>query len=90
MNDNVSAKNENEASIDNIYKLDGTVPVLKAVPFGLQHILAMFVANIAPILIVGGASGLSDQNIASLIQSAMLIAGIGTLIQLFPIFRKIG
>ena len=50
----------------------------------------MFVANIAPILIVGGASGLSDKNIASLIQSAMLIAGIGTLIQLFPIFRKIG
>ena len=48
----------------------------------------MFVANIAPILIVGGASGLSDKNIASLIQSAMLIAGIGTLIQLFPIFRK--
>ena len=76
--------------IDNIYKLDGTVPVLKAVPFGLQHILAMFVANIAPILIVGGASGISDKNIASLIQSAMLIAGIGTLIQLFPIFRKIG
>lgn len=50
----------------------------------------MFVANIAPILIVGGASGLSDKNIASLIQSAMLIARIGTLIQLFPIFRKIG
>lgn len=50
----------------------------------------MFVANIAPILIVGGASGISDKNIASLIQSAMLIAGIGTLIQLFPIFRKIG
>lgn len=50
----------------------------------------MFVANIAPILIVGVASGLSDKNIASLIQSAMLIAGIGTLIQLFPIFRKIG
>ena len=42
MNDNVSAKNENEASIDNIYKLDGTVPVLKAVPFGLQQILLLF------------------------------------------------
>ena len=90
MNDKISDKNKNEASIDNIYKLDRTVPVLKAVPFGLQHILAMFVANIAPILIVGGASGISDKNIASLIQSAMLIAGIGTLIQLFPIFRKIG
>ena len=43
------------ASVDNIYKLDGRVPVGKAIPFGLQHVLAMFVANIAPILIVTGA-----------------------------------
>lgn len=78
------------ASVANIYKLDGMVPVQNAIPFGLQHILAMFVSNIAPILIVGGASGLSEQNIAALIQSAMLIAGIGTLVQLFPIFHKIG
>lgn len=44
----------NDKSIENIYKLDGKVPVGKAIPFGLQHILAMFVANIAPILIVQG------------------------------------
>lgn len=80
----------NDVSIDNIYKLDGRVPVYKAVPFGMQHILAMFVANIAPILIVGAASGLDSQSIASLIQSAMMIAGIGTLIQLFPLFHRIG
>lgn len=78
------------ASIDNIYSLDGSVPVQKAIPFGLQHILAMFVANIAPILIVGGACGLSEANLAALIQSAMIIAGIGTLVQLFPICHKIG
>ena len=42
------------SSIENIYKLNGKVPVGKAIPFGLQHILAMFVANIAPIIIVGG------------------------------------
>ena len=78
------------ASMSNIYKLDGAVPLGRAIPFGLQHILAMFVSNIAPILIVGGASGLSSDNLAMLIQSAMLIAGIGTLVQLFPIFHKIG
>lgn len=82
-------KNES-ASVENIYRLDGKVPIQNAIPFGLQHILAMFVANIAPILIVGGASGLGEQDIAALIQSAMLIAGIGTLVQLFPLFRKIG
>lgn len=42
MNDKISDKNKNEASIDNIYKLDGTVPVLKAVPFGFQHFLKLY------------------------------------------------
>lgn len=75
------------SSIDNIYHLDGKVPVAKAIPFGLQHILAMFVANIAPIIIVAGASGLDSKQSAMLIQSAMIIAGIGTLIQLFPLWK---
>ena len=75
------------SSIENIYQLEGKVPIGKAVPFGLQHILAMFVANIAPILIVTGACGLDSKHSAMLIQSAMVIAGIGTLIQLFPIWK---
>lgn len=70
-----------------IYTLDQKIPVKQAIPFGLQHILAMFVANISPILIVAAASGLSSRQSASLIQSAMIIAGIGTLIQLFPIWK---
>lgn len=73
--------------MDNIYQLDGRVPLHRAIPFGLQHILAMFVANIAPILIVAGACGLTAQDTARLIQTAMIIAGIGTLVQLFPIWR---
>ncbi len=75
------------ASMDNIYSLDGRVPLLKSIPFGLQHVLAMFVANIAPIMIVTGASGLSTQETASLIQTAMIIAGIGTLVQLFTVWK---
>ena len=39
-------------SINNIYKLEGRVPIAKAIPFGLQHILAMFVSNLAPITII--------------------------------------
>ena len=42
-------------SIDNIYRLDGRVPIAKAIPFGLQHVLAMFVSNLAPITIIAGA-----------------------------------
>lgn len=76
-----------DKSIDNIYKLDGKVSVGKAIPFGLQHILAMFVANIAPILIVAGACGLSAAQTTNLVQCAMMIAGIGSLIQLFPLWK---
>ena len=76
-----------ESSVQNIYTLDGHVPLAQAVPFGLQHILAMFVANIAPIIIVTGACGLDASHSALLIQCAMIIAGIGTLIQLFPIWK---
>lgn len=75
------------SNVNNIYKLEGRVPVAKAVPFGLQHILAMFVANIAPIIIVTGACGLPASTTAMLIQSAMIIAGIGTMIQLYPVWR---
>ena len=75
------------ASMENIYSLDGKVPLLKSIPFGLQHVLAMFVANIAPIMIVAGASGLTTQETASLIQTAMIIAGIGTLVQLFTVWK---
>lgn len=75
------------ASADNIYRLEGRVPLNNAIPFGIQHILSMFVANISPILIVASACGLDSSQSAALIQSAMLIAGIGTLIQLFPIWK---
>lgn len=79
--------NKSNSSVSNIYQLEGRVPVSHAIPFGLQHILAMFVANISPIIIVAGASGVSGKQLAMLIQSAMLIAGIGTLIQLFPLWK---
>ncbi len=78
---------KNNSNIQNIYQLDGKIPLGKALPFGLQHILAMFVANISPIFIVAGASGLSSAQTIQLVQCAMLIAGIGTLIQLFPLWR---
>ncbi len=78
---------EKNQTLDPIYELDGKLPLSKAVPFGLQHILAMFVANIAPILIVAGVIKMPVEQSAALVQSAMLIAGIGTLIQLYPIWR---
>lgn len=72
---------------NNLYQLDGKVPVLQAIPFGLQHVLAMFVANITPIIILANVVGIDPAVSATLIQNCMIIAGIGTLIQLYPIWR---
>ena len=71
------------------FKLDGKMPLSQAIPLGLQHVLAMFVGNLTPLLIITGACGLAGGEFAdlqlSLLQNAMLIAGIVTLIQLFSI-----
>ena len=80
-------KSNAEISINNIYRLDGRVPLGKAIPFGLQHVLAMFVANLTPIVIVTAAAGLETSQTAALIQNAMFIAGVATLIQLYPVWR---
>ena len=79
--------NNNNVNVNNIYQLDGRVPLLKAIPFGLQHILAMFVSNLTPITIIAAAGGLSQADIAILLQNAMFVAGIATLIQLFPVWK---
>ena len=60
-------KSNAEISINNIYRLDGRVPLGKAIPFGLQHVLAMFVANLTPIVIVTAAAGLETSQTAALI-----------------------
>ena len=85
-------KTAQEARIENIYRLEGRVPVAKAIPFGLQHVLAMFVANIAPLIIISSVAVYNGQpfttvETARLLQNCMLIAGIGTLLQLYPVWK---
>lgn len=74
-------KNTEAVSEENIYCLNGRVPVKKAIPFGLQHVLAMFVSNLAPVLIVcsaafvrGSENHLSAAEITQLLQCAMFAA----------------
>ena len=74
-----------DRSTEGIYQFKGKIGIGKAVPFGLQHLLAMLVSNITPIIIVAGVCGVGGSDLTSLIQSAMLVAGIGTLIQVFPL-----
>ena len=72
------------------YDFNGKLPLKQAIPLGLQHVMAMFVGNLTPLLIITGACGIgAGSEYASvqvaLLQNAMIIAGIVTLIQLFAI-----
>lgn len=73
-----------------IYQLDGRPRLRAAIPLGLQHILAMFVGNLAPIFILTGALSSGGQEFPTdikimMIQCAMLVSGLVTLVQLYPI-----
>lgn len=72
-----------------VYELEGKVPLRKALPLGIQHVLAMFLGNVTPLIIVCGMLEMSGIVKMNLIQNAMFIAGVATLIQLYP-FWKIG
>ena len=69
------------------YQFEGRIPLKQAIPLGLQHVLAMFVGNLTPILIITAVCGSEDFAAiqVSLLQNAMLIAGIVTLVQLYAI-----
>ena len=68
-----------------VYELDGRVELQRAIPLGIQHVLAMFLGNISPLIIVCGLLEMDAGLKSMLIQNAMFVAGLVTLIQLYPI-----
>ena len=74
-------------SVQNVYRLDGRVPLSRAIPLGIQHVMAMFLGNVSPLLIICGMLNMDVGVKTSLIQNSMFIAGVVTLIQLYPIWK---
>ncbi len=65
-----------------------TPPLAQAIPLGIQHVLAMFVSNVTPAIIVAGAAGFGFGSnspdfpeLIYMIQMSMLFAGVATLLQ---------
>ena len=57
-----------------------------AFPQAMQHVLAMLIGNITPPMLIAGTCGLSAEDQIMLTQAAMIIGGLTTLLQLFPVF----
>ncbi len=73
-----------------VFELNGIPKMKESIPLALQHLVAMIVGCITPSIIVANIAELSAQQTILLIQSGLFIAGIATLIQLFPLFKNIG
>ncbi|MDO5696235.1 MAG: nucleobase:cation symporter-2 family protein [Eubacteriales bacterium] len=70
-----------------LFEYEGVPKMGEAIPIALQHVLAMMVGCITPAFIVSNSAQLSPQDKVLLIQMSLVIAGIATFIQLFPIWR---
>ncbi|MFF3619841.1 nucleobase:cation symporter-2 family protein [Streptomyces sp. NPDC002467] len=71
------------------HPVDETLPPLKMVTSGLQHVAAMYAGVVAPPMIVGPAVGLSATETAFLMGASLFTAGLATLLQTLG-FWKIG
>jgi NCS2 family nucleobase:cation symporter-2 len=89
--ENVENKNtlsQKEIDQSMLYQWEGRPKFRYAYPVALQHLLAMFVGNLTPILVIGNAAEATGPQMLVMIQCAMVVAGLATLLNLYPI--KIG
>ena len=75
---------DKERTRSSIFDLKGVPDIKQALPLALQHVVAMIVGCVTPAIIVAGVAGLSEKDSVILIQAALIVSGISTLIQLFP------
>ena len=82
-------KNKETPAYTSPYVFEGRIPLSQAIPLGLQHVMAMFVGNLTPLIVIMGVCGIVGDDFmalrVTLLQNAMIVAGIVTLIQLYAI-----
>lgn len=83
-------ENRSANPADIVFQPRGIPPFGQLIPLGLQHVVAAVVGIITPAIIVAGTCNLSPEDSTLLIQVSLLLTGVATLLQLFPIFRRIG
>lgn len=59
----------------------------QVMPLAIQHVLAMIVGCVTPSIIVAGVAGLSQKDSVILIQAALVMSALTTLLQLFPFIK---
>ncbi len=70
-----------------LFQVDGKPSVGQAFPLALQHVVAMIVGCVTPAIIVAGVAGLSERDSVILIQAALVMSALTTLVQLYPVIK---
>lgn len=73
-----------------LFQMDGIPKFSQALPLALQHVVAMIVGCVTPAIIVSNVANLSTADRVILIQAALVVSALSTLLQLFPIGKKNG
>ncbi|MGN0975026.1 MAG: uracil-xanthine permease family protein [Gemmiger sp.] len=73
-----------------LFEYKGLPPAAQMIPLGLQHVVAAVVGVITPAIIIAGVCGLDAAQKTTLIQASLIMTAVATLLQLFPVFGRIG
>ena len=73
-----------------LFDYDAKLSIKEAVPMGLQHVVAAVVGIVTPGIMIAKVCNLSSGDTTIMIQTSLIFSAVATLIQLFPIFGKVG
>lgn len=73
---------------DELFKVEGKPTMAQTLPLALQHVVAMIVGCVTPAIIVASVAGLSERDSIILIQAALVMSAVTTLVQLHPFMRS--
>ncbi|MGX7155159.1 solute carrier family 23 protein, partial [Enterococcus rivorum] len=79
-----------EKKVNALFDYDAKLPIKEAIPMGLQHVVAAVVGIVTPGIMISKVCNLSPGDTTIIIQTSLIFSAIATLIQLFPIFGRVG
>jgi xanthine permease len=74
-----------DEDVEIMYGIEEKPPRGESMLLGIQHILAAFLPNLAPALVIAGAVGLATGETTFLVQMALVFAGVATIVQNYPV-----
>lgn len=79
------------ADYNTLFDFKGKAPrAAELIPLSLQHVLAAVVGVVTPAIIVAGTCNMNAEDTTMMIQAALIMTAVATLLQLFPLFHVIG